>query len=228
MIIYKVTNVLNGKVYIGQSRHSLEFRKWQHLNKAHKHVNTHLYNAMNKYGYENFKFEVIDDSAKSSEELNQLEIYYIGKYDSIATGYNMICGGHSNIMDDEVVYAKHSAKMRSTEVRNKISESMKEYHKLNPVSAITRGKLRELAYGNKRGVGNPSHSVACYCIDANGVRHDFTSYKNAGVWWFEYEHPFGDKYHQVTYQRKIISCIDTGSCFFKGKRCITDLNWYRA
>lgn len=48
MIIYKVTNLVNGKVYIGQTKHSLDVRKQRHLQQARKGTNTHFYQAIRK------------------------------------------------------------------------------------------------------------------------------------------------------------------------------------
>lgn len=95
MIIYKVTNTKNGKVYIGQTRRSLAKRKSQHLTRAlHSDRNHKLYLAMRKYGVESFKFEEIC-SVLSPEYLNELEAYFIAKYDSFRRGYNMTEGGDS-------------------------------------------------------------------------------------------------------------------------------------
>lgn len=79
IIIYKATNNINGKIYIGQTIHSLEYRKKQHENSINtKHSQKRAFvKAIKKYGKENFSWEIIDDSAKTLEELDLLEIYYI-------------------------------------------------------------------------------------------------------------------------------------------------------
>ena len=79
MIIYKATNKINGKVYIGQTEKTLEHRKEVHHRDSER-MDTYFYRAIRKYGWENFEWEVIDDSATTREELNALEQYYIAKY----------------------------------------------------------------------------------------------------------------------------------------------------
>ena len=81
MLIYKITNKVNGKVYIGQTTKSLKERFKAHLDSSRctseaDHI--HLYQAMNKYGTENFYIEKICD-ADTKEQLNKLEIFYIKK-----------------------------------------------------------------------------------------------------------------------------------------------------
>ena len=72
--IYKIQNLINGKIYIGQSVH-IQARFNQHKNEA-KNGNTRpLYNAIRKYGIENFSFEIIEECSK--EMLNEREIYWI-------------------------------------------------------------------------------------------------------------------------------------------------------
>lgn len=68
MIIYKATNILNGKSYIGLTTRDLNERKLEHLRHTYTE-NTYFHKAINKYGKENFIWEVIDDSAKTLEEL---------------------------------------------------------------------------------------------------------------------------------------------------------------
>lgn len=89
MIIYKVTNKINNKIYIGQTIRTLEERIKEHKRKR----SSSLYKAFNKYGIENFEFEIID-RCNTTEELNEKEIYWIKYYDClIPKGYNLCEGG---------------------------------------------------------------------------------------------------------------------------------------
>lgn len=85
--IYKITNKINGKMYIGQTRHFQ--KRWaEHKNKAKDPNQTRkLYKAMYQYGIDNFSFEVIE--CCKIEELNKRELYWIDYYNSIEEGYNM-------------------------------------------------------------------------------------------------------------------------------------------
>lgn len=229
MLIYKITNTVNGKIYVGQTVRTLEERKWQHINTAkHGHKN-HLYNAMRKYGIENFKFEKICD-VDNIEDLNILERYYIAKYNCIKDGYNMVDGGNNNVMFLDDVKKKHAERMRSKETRFKISQSMKQYRKEHPFTEEHRRRLSESAMGNHNFGTGDTRSIGCYCIDRDGKRYDFHSYKDGGIWWFNKYKPFGEQYHQVTYQRKIIMCIENGYCTF-GRQpyqiIIDSPKWYR-
>lgn len=97
-IIYKITNKVNGKSYIGQTRYTIEFRWKQH---QHKKDNTYFHNAIHKYGIENFSIEVLEEC--NIEDLNSREIYYIAKYDTFNNGYNLTIGGDGNrrlLLDD--------------------------------------------------------------------------------------------------------------------------------
>lgn len=98
-IIYKITNKVNGKSYIGQTRYTLEFRWRQHL---HKKDNVYFHNAIKKYGAENFSLEVLEEC--DLDKLNSREIFYIAKYNTFENGYNLTIGGDGNrrlILDDK-------------------------------------------------------------------------------------------------------------------------------
>ena len=90
--IYKITNKINNKSYIGQTK-NYKRRFSNHRTKYKKtdgqERNKLLYRAMRKYGIENFTFEVID----YCEDYNEKEIFYISKFDSFNNGYNMTIGG---------------------------------------------------------------------------------------------------------------------------------------
>lgn len=85
--IYKITNNINNKCYIGQSIDI--HRRWN----AHKRqvVDNHLCRAFKKHGIENFSFEIIEEC--TINELNEKEKYWIQYYDSYRNGYNETTGG---------------------------------------------------------------------------------------------------------------------------------------
>lgn len=94
--IYKITNMINGKVYIGQST-SVKYRWWKHQSVLRKNTgsNPHLQSAWNKYGEESFKFEIILECPR--KKLNEEEIKLIKEYKSNNRnfGYNINEGGNS-------------------------------------------------------------------------------------------------------------------------------------
>ena len=114
--IYKITNKINGKAYIGKTNNII--RRW----KEHKygHGGTAILSkAFIKYGIDNFDFSIIDiEKYNTTEELNkqlaELEIYYIGVYNTFKNGYNATIGG------DGISFYKHSE-----ETKRKISNSNK-------------------------------------------------------------------------------------------------------
>lgn len=92
MFIYKVTNKLNKKIYIGKTEQSLKRRRFQHYYSAKRGVDTKLYRALRKYKEEDFIWDIVVEG-KDQDELNTLEIKLIKEYDSFKTGYNMTLGG---------------------------------------------------------------------------------------------------------------------------------------
>lgn len=90
--IYKITNKVNGKVYIGQT-YDLYYRWNRHRSDLdnNRHSNRHLQSSWNKYGKDNFKYEIIEKCGL--DIIDDREIYWIRNYDSIKTGYNQCEGG---------------------------------------------------------------------------------------------------------------------------------------
>lgn len=93
-IIYKVTNKINGKIYIGQTVQSLKDRWYRHCARkslSKKEMNMHIKRAIFKYGKENFNIEILEEC--DSSMLNERERYYISYFDSYHNGYNSTPGG---------------------------------------------------------------------------------------------------------------------------------------
>ncbi|MEQ6355291.1 GIY-YIG nuclease family protein [Lysinibacillus sp. M3] len=99
-VIYKATNLINGKIYIGQTIQEFRVRKLKHLNDARNNRTSVFHKAIRKYGDNNFNWEIID-YASTIDELDDKEIYWIKYYNSYvndknANGYNMKIGGEGN------------------------------------------------------------------------------------------------------------------------------------
>ena len=93
MIIYKATNKINGKSYIGQTIHSVDNRRKRHYYEA-KTSNYKFHNALNKYKDSDFEWDIVCECS-SYDELNDREQYYINHYNTLddKNGYNMKPGG---------------------------------------------------------------------------------------------------------------------------------------
>ena len=91
--IYKITNSLNGKIYIGKTLQTPEERFKEHIRDSKKErcEKRPLYDAINKYGAENFLLETIEEC--SDNIVNEREIYWIEYYQSFNYGYNATKGG---------------------------------------------------------------------------------------------------------------------------------------
>lgn len=91
--IYLITNIKNGKQYVGQTQRSIEERWSEHVRKAKNHDNHHIGNAILKYGSKDFKIEEIGE-ASSQEKLDLLEIKTISRLNTMRpNGYNLTEGG---------------------------------------------------------------------------------------------------------------------------------------
>lgn len=125
MFIYKVTNIVNNKMYIGQTSKKIdnpvEARFKRHISDAKSNrLDTHFTKAIRKYGENNFVIEIID-RASSQDELNQKEHYWINYFDSVNNGYNetdsiLKSGGNTYL-------SKTDSEMKA--IKQKISDSKK-------------------------------------------------------------------------------------------------------
>ena len=94
--IYKVTNLMNGKIYIGKTNNFTK-RKLEHTRYDINNGNI-FHKALKKYGESNFKWEIID-TCTGLDQINKLEKYYIKKFNSYKpNGYNMTKGGDGGSM----------------------------------------------------------------------------------------------------------------------------------
>lgn len=92
--IYKITNLINNKVYIGQTSFSLS-KRWQEHIKDSERFDRPLYRAFHKYGIENFNIELIEET----DSPNEREVYWIKSYNAFHNGYNATMGGEGRPYD---------------------------------------------------------------------------------------------------------------------------------
>ena len=124
MWIYKITNIQNNKVYIGQTIRPIEQRFHRHLSDALNNIlDTHFARAIRKYGKDGFIIEEID-TAQTQDELNQKEQYWIRYYNSVEDGYNETdaiskCGGNTYQSKTEEEMEVIKDKIRQTKLGDK-------------------------------------------------------------------------------------------------------------
>lgn len=143
--IYKITNKINGKMYVGQTKNSIKTRFYDHKrnskdpNKPNYYYP--LYKAFRKYGIENFEIEELECCDISL--LNERETYYIEKYDTYNNGYNCTLGGGGkqmhNFNEQEIIekYKKNPIIMPIANEYNCADSTIKKILEKNNVEIIS-------------------------------------------------------------------------------------------
>lgn len=124
--IYKITNNINNKIYIGQTVRNIKERFREHLKNANSESKQPLYRAIAKYGKENFTIDIIEEC--NINKINEREIYYINKMNSYNNGYNATLGGEGRPRTD---YAELSERFINSD------KSMRIYCKENHIKEST-------------------------------------------------------------------------------------------
>ena len=168
MIIYKSTNKINGKCYIGQSAFSLERRKIEHEKSSRKtKVTAYFHKAIKKYGENNFKQKILYE-CNNKKELNTAEIYYINKFNSFGeNGYNLTEGGNGSVGYKPTPETLKKISEKTKEGIAKSNKSWSESHKgeKNGMYGKThtkesKQKMKENRTGLMTGDDNPSVKTA--------------------------------------------------------------------
>jgi len=145
-IIYKTTNLITGKIYIGQDSKN---------NSKYLGSGKYLWNAIKKHGKENFKKEIICECS-SNEELNEKEKYWIKTLNcKVPNGYNLTNGGEGTI--GYIFTDKDKKKIREKRIGFKHSEETKEKMRIKATgrkySEEFKRRNGELKKGNKNFLG---------------------------------------------------------------------------
>ena len=179
MIVYKITNIKNNKVYIGQTKETLKQRFSRHMGYQALEHDTKFYRAVRKYGKESFIIEQID-TAFNQDELDEKEVYWIRYYNAVEDGYNS--NDHKGRVGGDTLSNHPNIK----EISKKISDS-----KMGAKNPRARGVIAKNILTNEtfkfgsacecaRELGFPNHT----CISKRGLGEIKIPYK--GKWLFEY------------------------------------------
>ena len=228
--VYKISNTINNKVYIGVTSRTIEERFKEHKYRIEERNSIHLYQAMKKYGTDKFYIELID-TASSKEEMFEKEKFYIKQYDSYYNGYNLTFGGEGGIklsLDEQKIINDYLNGKSSEEIAielgvsgNTIRRRLKEnnveltWHK-HPeemysyiIQEYTKPRLgKEIAL--ELGI---SYDIVSYCLRKNNIpRNRFTkSYPDGRKWYEEYRNGTSITQLGIKYKidRKVLSRLFT-------------------
>lgn len=136
MIIYKITNIINHKCYVGQTVKCIRWRLKEHIRQSkYNKTNSYFHRAIRKYGWDSFKWKILCE-CDTKKELDEMEFHFIKQYHSYVSeyGYNLTWGGEGNQLfgKDNPMYGKIRYDMlgdknfaKRPEVRKKISDIKK-------------------------------------------------------------------------------------------------------
>ena len=180
--IYQITNLINGKIYIGKTERSVSERWREHIKDSQKEENKHrpLYRAFNKYGLENFSIEIIEETLTPEER----EIFWIEQKRSFKNGYNATIGGDGKpYLDYDLIIATYNElqSIRDTALKIGCNETtVSRILKNNHIQKLSSQEVNIKKFGkivNQYDLNNnfiqsfPSVSAAADFLNKKGVSH---------------------------------------------------------
>lgn len=147
-IVYCYTNKINGKKYVGQTinpeqRYNSHKSNYQNSNSTE--YNSLIHKAFRKYGYDNFTYEILVKDIDDIHVLNELEIYYIKKFNCQApNGYNVEIGGKNSPKPKTLEHRKKEIWGQAKLTEKEVIELRKAYQNKQSPTEIYKKK-----YANK-------------------------------------------------------------------------------
>ena len=183
--IYKIINNINQKIYIGKTSSTIEKRFKEHCNDSKKErcEKRPLYDAMNKYGIENFTVEKVEE-VENDEIASEREIYWINKLRTYigfndCNGYNATLGGDSKRIYDYQVIAKKYLELKNQKETAKYFqcdvETVKKACQENNIEIISSQQIAKDAQ---------KKCVKMYDLENNFIQ-EFETMKDAAIWVIE-------------------------------------------
>lgn len=181
--IYKITNDINNKVYIGKTLLTIEKRFQQHCQEANKETKQHrpLYSAMKKYGIEHFNILLVEEVEIS--KLSEREQYWIEYFNSFHFGYNATLGGEGTqkYNYDEIVKGFLSGKL--------IKELAEEYGCC--VDTISQALKLSSINSHSNAIAKSKKQIVAKNLKTNEILQVFNSEREAAQWLIDNKIAFG-------------------------------------
>lgn len=151
-IIYCFTNKINNKKYIGQTinpNQRYNAHKSNYQNSNNQEYNSLLHRAFRKYGFENFDYEILSKDIDDIELLNQLEIFYIKKFNTKApNGYNVESGGKNAPKPKTLEHKKKEIWSQAKLTEEEVIELRKAYKAKKSPTEIYNKKYKDRLHYN--------------------------------------------------------------------------------
>ena len=161
--IYKITNIVNNKIYVGKTKKTIAIRYKSHLRQAEKNLELHktsipLYNAINEYGIDNFIIEEIEECPL--DILDEREIYWIKqlKAQDPNIGYNICSGGEGGPGGPMFAGHHHSEETKQKMSLDRMGDKNSNYGNHWEQSDELRKLHSELSSGENNGMYGKTHS----------------------------------------------------------------------
>jgi group I intron endonuclease len=161
LIIYKVTNKITEKIYIGKTANKFNKRRNQHKHSAlNGNSNTYFHKAIRKYGWDNFEWEIIEECG-NNDFLCEREVYWINFYNTMNNekGYNLTNGGEGLVgfNPNEESRKKMSNSHKGVKLSEEHRKAIGEGQKGRVISEETRKKIGDAQRGKSRDVKGEIH-----------------------------------------------------------------------
>lgn len=153
-LIYRAVNIVNGKCYIGQTCTDFEFRVRSHKYCCNRGIETKFYNAMRKYGFDKFKWEIIENNIPE-EFLSMKECEWIQGFNSFKKGYNSTIGGEKPPLQIGPLTEQRKQNISKALIGKSFSEERKQKMKGIAKSEEHKKKLSEANKNKFSGKNNP-------------------------------------------------------------------------
>lgn len=228
--IYRITNKLNNKIYIGKTVNSIQHRWDQHIsaafaNKDKDEYNFLLHKAIRKYGISAFEVEAIEEV--KNENLSERESYWIAFYNSCileedANGYNMTYGGEGNLkISRQEIYDLWEEGFGSNSISQKtghcsvsikqVLQTLSTYSKEENFARNTGTKVYQYSSDGKllRGYSSISMAARSVGVDPSVINKCCNGHKQsaAGSYWsYQADAIFENKKLKTWHPYRVLRC----------------------